>query len=215
MVSRLANFADSDSFKCNLVLPNSFCPSVGYAAPFDSVSGDASDPRALIPGSVNDTITANLQAFSTSLGANGLACGRDMYSFVSSCLDCYTAYRNWLCHILIPQCADPNLPPFMNTTGAKAPTAAFTIPRPTDQPRNAAVMNYTMDYTEMMPCLGLCTLVERKCPTTVGWNCPHRNFNANDSYAFIGHDNKKNDGNPRNGWPATDVWGNQWCSGQT
>lgn len=165
---------------------------------------------------MNDTLLWSLGNFSTALSANGLACGRDMYSYVSSCLDCYNAYRDWLCHTLLPRCADPNAPAFQNVKGRNAPTAAITVPRTTDSPRNGVNQtNYdiTINYTEMLPCLDMCTKVERACPNTLGWTCPHRNFNAAKSYAYIGKDTKHNDGNKRTGYPSQDQWGNRWCNG--
>jgi calcium channel MID1 len=100
-------------------------------------------------------------------------------------------------------------------TATNAPTAVSAVPRTTDAPRNkgSSYPTYPFNYDEMLPCISVCTLVERKCPPNLQWACPHRNFNAKDSYAFIGPDTHHGDGTAARGYPAQDVWGNRWCSG--
>ncbi|EIW69653.1 hypothetical protein TREMEDRAFT_62522 [Tremella mesenterica DSM 1558] len=59
-------------------------------------------PISTLPQAIVDLVTSSLEAFSVSLTTT--ACGRDQYSHVSTCLDCYTAYRDWVCRVTIPRC---------------------------------------------------------------------------------------------------------------
>ncbi|KAL1405281.1 stretch-activated cation channel mid1 [Vanrija albida] len=197
------------TFACPIVLPNAMCPGIGYASPVAELNASG-DGLTAIPEPFAQVLEENLQGFEVSL--NTMACGRDRYSWSSTCLDCYMAYRDWLCRIVLPQCASNSPPEFMNAD-PNGPTSPFVVPRTNSSRRNPDPFPaYTTDYNELQPCISTCTAVDRKCPPTLSFDCPHRNFNANESYAFIGKSNAKNDGVGANGWPATDVWGNRWCN---
>lgn len=197
------------TFACPIVLPNAMCPGIGYASPVAplNASGDA---LAAIPDEFAQVIEENLQGFEVSLMS--MACGRDRYSWSSTCLDCYMAYRDWLCRIVVPQCASNNPPDFENAD-PNGPGGPFVVSRTNSSRRNPDPFPaYATDYNELQPCISTCTAVDRTCPPSLQFYCPHRNFNANESYAYIGKNNMKNDGIGANGWPATDTWGNRWCN---
>lgn len=197
-----------DGFACPLLLPTDVCPNIGYASPVGTAS---ESPLSAIPDTFLTNITDSLESFQTSLSATGLACGRDRYSYVSDCVDCYNAYRDWVCQIVLPQCAESGN--FSDVGSPPAPQGPSTFDRPLDNPRNSAMSPYATDYTELQPCISVCTVVESKCPTALTFICPHRHFNADQSYAFIGGNDDSNDGTAGTGWPALDIWGNRWCSG--
>lgn len=202
----------TDDFPCSLLPPSDICPGVSYAVPFPN---DTDTMITSIPNDLRSSITASLDAFSLSVTGSGIACGRDMYSYVSTCLDCVNAYRDWLCHTLLPRCADANPQPFTNMPNGKyVPSQPITAQRTSSDPRNNAteVSSPPMDYNELLPCIGLCTAVERKCPPGLAWNCPHRSFNADKSYAYIGKNNLHGDGSANTGYPAQDQYGNVWCN---
>lgn len=180
-------------------MPTDLCPGIGYATPISTASG----PVDAIPEDLAEILTTNLQAFSASLLTS--ACGRDHFSFVSSCLDCYNAYRDWLCRIVLPQCASTNS---LHPLDEAAP---FKIPRNDTSRRNADI-SYAQDYTELLPCMSTCNQVDRACPVSLGFICPRRNFNANESYAFFTKDNAKGDGSVETGRPGLDRWGWRWCN---
>lgn len=194
-------------FRCPLMLPTAMCPGIGYASPVADTQGGGAKYLTDIPEAYSEVIAENLESFSMSLTAQ--ACGRDMYSFVSTCADCYDAYRDWVCRMVLPQCADADPAPFENISSL--PTAPHVVPRTTDSPRSAAV-SYPYAYTELLPCIAACTEVDRVCPLNLQFICPHRNFNANESYAFEGRKNGVNDGQARNGRPSIDRFGNRWCN---
>lgn len=195
------------TFPCHLVLPNSMCPGIAYAAPLEAntttLPGSTTPfPLDKIPDSIASIITDSLNHFSTSLLSS--ACGRDLFSHVSSCLDCYNAYRDWICRITVPQCASDG------SNSESVPSQ--TVARTPDSPRLSDV-SPPYAYTELLPCLSVCNKADRQCPAFVQFRCPRRLVNAQQSYAFIGEDNDEDDGDPVNGEPALDRWGNRWCNG--
>ncbi|EJT45645.1 calcium channel [Trichosporon asahii var. asahii CBS 2479] len=194
-------------FRCPLMLPTAMCPGIGYASPVADVQPGGQKYLTDIPDQFANVIAENLDTFSMSLTAQ--ACGRDMYSYVSTCADCYDAYRVWVCRMVLPQCADADPAPFENIT--TLPTAPHVVPRSTDSPRSSAI-SYPYEYSELLPCIAVCTEVDRVCPLNLQFICPHRNFNANESYAFEGRKNGVNDGQARNGRPSIDRFGNRWCN---
>ncbi|KAK4683913.1 calcium channel MID1, partial [Tremellales sp. Uapishka_1] len=190
-----------ESFPCQLLLPTDICPAIGYAVPL-APNATAGAPLQSIPTDLVQILTANLEAFSTSLLSQ--ACGRDYYSHVATCLDCHSAYRDWLCRILLPRCAS-------------SLSANFTIPRNATNSRNPG-LNLTLayDYDELLPCEAVCNKVDKSCPVNLGFRCPIRGVNAEKSYAFMGNDADVGDGSGLGGSgdpSAYDRWGNRWCNG--
>lgn len=198
-------------FRCPLLLPTAMCPGVAYATPLS----ESSDSLYSIPEPYADFIASSLRAFEVSVLSG--ACGRDRYSYVSDCSDCYAAYREWLCRLVLPQCAGDEVP-FVDVDGS-GPQAPFRLDRTLEAPRNSNISSetgppgYPIDFVELMPCINTCTRVDQRCPAALQWNCPRREFNANESYAFISDSDDRGDGSGETGWPATDVYGNRWCNG--
>jgi calcium channel MID1 len=198
-----------------LVLPTPLCPSIAYAAPFAANATSILEvpaPLASLPEPMTPLLASFLDAFATSLASK--ACGRDSYSHTSSCLDCHTAYRDWLCRTLIPRCVDPALPPD-SESNIDSDDPDVIPPRTTTRtPSSASGAEY--DYTELLPCLGVCNRVDRTCPAFMLFGCPYRDINANETYGFFGQDDAKGDGAlgyDGKGFRASDKWGNRWCNG--
>ncbi|KAK8869835.1 hypothetical protein IAR55_000403 [Kwoniella newhampshirensis] len=233
VLSRPIWFATKDeSFPCQLVLPTTLCPSIAYAAPLPVNSTPATSPSGAIlsnnspiqvlPDDLTDLLTTNLEAFSTSLLSQ--ACGRDLYSHVSSCMDCFTTYRSWLCRIVIPQCGPTNTSlsasSSSSTSSSTTSTSAETYPSPStihrswSNSRNPEQLAPEYEFEELLPCLATCNEVDRTCPVNMGFRCPRRGVNAARSYAFKGTNNKfGNGGGGAQGWEGADRWGRRWCNG--
>ena len=159
-------------------------------------------PIQVYPASTVELITSSLNAFSTSLLSQ--ACGRDLFSHVSSCLDCYMAYRDWLCRMTMRQCDS-------SITNTLAPIVPNTINR---NESRVNTLQIPYDYTELLPCLSTCNKADRVCPVFLQFRCPVRHVStALQSYAFLGKDRDIGDGSAETGWPALDQWGNRWCNG--
>ncbi|WVW83117.1 hypothetical protein I302_105135 [Kwoniella bestiolae CBS 10118] len=203
----------SESFPCQLVLPTSICPSIAYSAPLpvnstssSTPSGDLisdTSPIQSLPQELITLLTENLEGFSNSLLSQ--ACGRDLYSHVSTCSDCFASYRDWLCRLVIPQCSDPNL------SSSGDDSSSGVVHRPSSDNRNG--ISFPYDYDELLPCLSICNRVDRVCPVNMGFRCPRRAQNANESYAFIGEDTDSGDGSVEGGIRSYDVFGGRWCNG--
>ncbi|KAI9638344.1 calcium channel [Dioszegia hungarica] len=203
-LSRPVWFATKQAgFSCPLVLPTSFCPSIAYAAPLPLDPTSPTHPLSSLPSNITDQLTSNLNALSTSLLST--ACGRDRYSFASSCADCHTAYRDWLCRVLIPRCAGG-----VDTTADPAPQVTR---RTVDAPRvPGVVLGGDQGYDELLPCLSTCNAVDRACPVNLNFRCPLRKHGADKSYGFLGDDPGYGDGSADLGVAAGDGWGNTWCN---
>nr|ODN77362.1 hypothetical protein L203_06303 [Cryptococcus depauperatus CBS 7841] len=215
-----------EGFACQLVMPSSICPGIGYAAPLPAnytttatTAGQTYNVSLIrsLPDNLATVITNNLDAFSTSLLSK--ACGRDLYSHVSSCLDCYNAYRDWLCRMVIPQCGVSDSPSANITstvTGSSISTifpSPSTIHRTSSNPRNPSLPAPSYDYDELLPCMSTCNKADRTCPVWLGVRCPKRKVNAAKSYAFVGDDHSFGDGSEDQGVIAADRWGRRWCNG--
>lgn len=211
-------------------MPNDVCPNLGYSAPLDANSTAVTSPSGVtisstapiqtLPDELLEPIIQNLEAFSTSLLSN--ACGRDLFSHVSSCLDCYSAYRDWLCRVVVPQCGTAansstsaiaiEAAPSTSTSSGTFPTPS-TILRTPSSPRNPSLPIPSYSYYELLPCMSTCNRADRSCPVSMGIRCPKRKVNAAKSYAFVGDDHSYGDGSAEQGVAAQDRWGNRWCNG--
>lgn len=200
-------------FPCQLALPSSLCPGVGYAAPI-SQNTTASPipstpyPISVLPDDMTSTITSSLDAFSTSVLSG--ACGRDLYSHVVSCADCYASYRDWVCRVVVAQCAASSSND--DGSGNTPPVEPKTVERSPAAPRLPVVVP-PYEYTELLPCLSVCNSVDRDCILTLNFRCPLRNKVGNQSYAFYGEDDDQGDGSADTGQVSLDRWGNRWCNG--
>ncbi|ADV20414.1 calcium channel [Cryptococcus gattii E566] len=220
----------SADFPCQLVMPNDVCPNLGYSAPLDANSTAVTSPSGVtisstapiqtLPDELLEPIIQNLEAFSTSLLSN--ACGRDLFSHVSSCLDCYFAYRDWLCRVVVPQCgtaANSSASATAIEAATSTSTSSGTFPTPStilrmpSSPRNPSLPIPSYSYYELLPCMSTCNRADRSCPVSMGIRCPKRKVNAAKSYAFVGNDHSYGDGSAEQGVAAQDRWGNRWCNG--
>lgn len=170
-------------------------------------------PLTTLPDPMISLLTSSLDSFATTLSTK--ACGRDFYSHVSSCFDCHTSYRDWICRTLIPRCADPSLieslaPEIIPPRNIQVPLSSSTGDGVSASPLAPAYA-----YDQLLPCLGVCNKVDRTCPAFVLFTCPHRGVNANETYGFFGQDDAEGDGSRDSGSIASssDQWGNSWCNG--
>ncbi|GAA5903299.1 Mid1p [Sporobolomyces salmoneus] len=100
-------FTTKSTSSCRLLYGLDFCPSVAYSVP-----APLSLPTSDLVDYFNSTISPSLAAFArtlTTFPCNSTKFGQ--YSVVSTCTDCYEAYRDWICATTIPRCTDapPNI----------------------------------------------------------------------------------------------------------
>ena len=191
---------------CALLFDLFFCTSVAYAAPANPHTFNTTKLLA----AQYDNYTQNLyQNFSYSL--QQIPCDTTssaQYSLARNCNDCDAAYKQWLCAVTIPRCADFSDP------------ARFLQPRavshdPIDQ--SHAISNHTdptfiadmrtkvafnssrnpmIDadikpgpYKELLPCKDICYNLTRSCPAALNFACPLEGHGLNYSYGSPHPDN--------------------------
>ncbi|KZT50476.1 hypothetical protein CALCODRAFT_504687 [Calocera cornea HHB12733] len=203
------------SFPCTLVHSLPYCPFVSYAVPIPPPS--QTDPSQLgtsltqqtyaaddLPGEYTAILLSSLGNFSITLSS--FACGRDVYSPLKTCEDCYDAYRDWACAISFPRCA--------NTDVSALPRAP--LPAPALMPRTNMSRNtfppLDQTYTELLPCIETCTMVDRSCPYFLQFGCPLPGVTAEFSYG-VGFIDDAVHGRQGKGVPgAAEEYGYAWCN---
>ncbi|KAF8063511.1 stretch-activated cation channel Mid1 [Lyophyllum atratum] len=228
----------SASFACPLVFNLPYCPNVAYTVPLPqppATSGSNAYTAANLPERITTPLLSYLTNFTTTLTT--FACGRDWYSPIVGCDDCQREYRKWLCTITFTRCGEPSpsnpgshttSPPAPDATGLSAlqpkdpsnpslPQKVFSalLPQPSD---TAAARSPTLPgmggaYEMLLPCLEVCTAVDRACPSLVGFTCPTVQFNAAASYGVGYIDSADGDEAQGATGGAQDRWGNIWCNG--
>lgn len=155
-----ASFTTKTSNNCQLIFNLEFCTETAYAVPanpniFTNSSSLATfyDSSAL---AFFDDFAKTLQMHPCNTTASA------QFSLFRNCTTCLTAYKNWLCAVTIPRCADVNDP------------SPYLFDRPVNSSR-LDIIDQTVQpgaYKELMPCSDLCWGIEQNCPSTLGFNCP-------------------------------------------
>jgi calcium channel MID1 len=110
----------------------------------------------------------------------------ERYSLVRNCDDCASAYKDWLCSVMIPRCEDFSsnatyLQPrnvFNNfsdgTSIDKATLSQYTNSLPFNSSRNSLIDQWVNPgpYKEVLPCADLCYNLVQSCPASMGFSCP-------------------------------------------
>jgi hypothetical protein len=122
-----------------------------------------------------------------------------MFSLAVDCDDCATAYKQWLCSVSIPRCAD-----FSNNASYLAVRNAGQdfingSSLPADSPYRQHVASNTSrnkiidtkikpgPYKEILPCEDICSTLVKDCPSKLGFKCPSGRW-LNASYGYRNSD---------------------------
>jgi len=147
------------SDNCQLVFNLPFCTEVAYSVP---ANPDILNTSAL--ATFYDSFASSLYTnFSTTLQL--YPCNTTLsaqYTLFRNCTTCLTAYKNWLCAVTIPRCADVT------------DDAPYLFLRAENTSRNSLIDQTVQPgpYKELMPCSQLCWGIEQNCPSTLGFQCP-------------------------------------------
>ena len=219
----------SASFMCTLAHALPFCPSTAYSVPLpppplSSTNNFPIYDATNVPQDLFNQTIGTLTNFTISLST--FACGSDMYSPLVGCDDCQREYRRWLCAILFPRCSEPspeNLafitpnPKSMGIVNAGPGPAQAVLSALLPVPSQPATTDDSSPYIQgqhirLLPCIELCTAVDRACPPFLQFRCPKSNFNGAATYGFGYIDGA--DGTQDGGLvtSAQDQWGNVWCN---
>lgn len=177
---------------CQVIFDLPFCSEVAYAVPSNPTLFDTPQKLAAFYDAYADSLYKN---FTYSL--NQYPCeapSTSRYSLTRDCNDCAKAYKEWLCAVTIPRCAD-----FSSSFGYLAPRALdqkfFNATSQTEisNPKAEELLNaYTEEekavqksrnpridefikpgpYKEIKPCIDLCYTLVQSCPSNFGFSCP-------------------------------------------
>lgn len=118
-----------------------------------------------------------------------------MFSLTVGCSDCANAYKQWLCSVSIPRCADfsSNETYLMVRNAGQDFINGSSLPK--DSPyRQSVVTNASRNtlidtkikpgpYKEILPCLDVCHSLVQSCPMSLGFGCPRGPW-LNASYGY-------------------------------
>lgn len=144
---------------CQLVFNLPFCTETAYAVPANPSILNSS-ALANFYDSTASSMFANFQTTLQLTPCNTTLSAQ--YSLFRNCTTCSTAYKNWLCAVTIPRCADIT------------DDAPYLFSRPLNTSRNSLIDQTVQPgpYKELMPCSSLCWGIEQNCPATLGFQCP-------------------------------------------
>lgn len=114
------------------------------------------------------------------------------YSLARTCADCDNAYKNWLCAVVVPRCADfssPSNQTWLKPRNINRPFINGTEPSNVTDPifndANKSIMYLSSSrypsidtsmapgpYKEILPCAEMCYELVRSCPASLQFGCP-------------------------------------------
>ncbi|KAK6460207.1 stretch-activated Ca2+-permeable channel component-domain-containing protein [Scheffersomyces coipomensis] len=153
---------------CEIIFGLSFCDKVAYAVPQSS----SNSSRELLMATYDNYTEDLFQNFTYAL--QQIPCDtieNAIFSPITSCANCSSSYKDWLCSVTIPRCSSRNI------TGYKY--------RDIGQSRNDLLNNVIQPqepYFEVLPCIDVCQSMVRNCPVDFGFQCPITNASIALSY---------------------------------
>ncbi|KIX09914.1 uncharacterized protein Z518_00995 [Rhinocladiella mackenziei CBS 650.93] len=200
------NFETKTESNCALMYNLSFCSEVAYAVP---TNPDKFSPTTGLPelAALYDSHAAQMyQYFNYSL--QQIPCNTTssaQYSLARNCDDCARAYKQWLCAVTIPRCADySNKSPFLQprnlgqpfVNGSSISSSQFNVDQAllnavaTNSSRNPIIDESIQPgpYKEVLPCIDLCYDLVQSCPASLGFACPLTGAGLEASYGQRSND---------------------------
>lgn len=191
---RLKNSLSIDG-ACAVIYNLSFCSSVAYAVPGNSVTFPNSTTLATWYDNQASTAYSMFNNVMAQIPCEIEAAGQ--YSLARTCDDCAEAYKSWLCTVTIPRCMDfTNPASFLQPrnlvqsfpNGTSLPSSITTNAQDKlylNSSRNPNIDSVVKPgpYKEILPCADLCYDLVRSCPASMGFGCPTPNMiGFNNSY---------------------------------
>ncbi|CAI7642541.1 unnamed protein product [Penicillium glandicola] len=189
------NFTTKADNNCAVLFNLTFCSEVAYAVP--------SNPKLSVDKLrtiYDDYASAFYQNFSYSLQQIQCKTSEEgMFSLAVGCDDCRNAYKQWLCGVTIPRCADfsSDAPYLAVRNAGQAFINGSSLPE--DSPYRQSVAsnssrNAIIDeeikpgpYKEILPCRDICHTLVKDCPSALGFGCPEGRW-MNASYGYRNSD---------------------------
>ncbi|KAF9883524.1 Mg(2+) transporter [Aspergillus nanangensis] len=174
------NFNTKTEDNCAVLYDLSFCSEVAYAVP-SNPNMEVDKLRTLY----DDHAASLYKNFTYSL--DQVQCNTSnetRYSLAVDCNQCATAYKQWLCAVTIPRCADFSNPAeFLHPRNVGQSFDNNTQPSTNNtqkgHPAFSKSRNPLIDsqinpgpYKEILPCQDVCYNLVKKCPSVLGFQCP-------------------------------------------
>lgn len=157
-----------------------FCSEVAYAVPSNPDLGVAR-LREIYDNNAANYYT-NFEYSLQQIQCNATA--ESMFSLAVGCEDCARAYKQWLCSVSIPRCADfsSNAPYLMVRNAGQDFINGSSLP-PGSPYRHSVATNVSRNpvidqkiqpgpYKEILPCRDICYSLVKDCPMALGFGCP-------------------------------------------
>ncbi|EFX01426.1 calcium channel subunit mid1 [Grosmannia clavigera kw1407] len=203
-ISRATSFSTkAANGNCEVVFNLTFCNETAYAVPSNptrfanaSLLAQEYDQYASDMFAVFEKVLAQIPCEAPST---------QRYSLARNCTHCSAAYKNWLCSVAIPRCADFSeteawLQP--RAISGSFPNGTYLDPAMASLYPNSSAYNSSRNpfidsnvapgpYKEVLPCEDLCYNLAQSCPASLGLSCPTRSsYGFNTSYGLrTGADN--------------------------
>jgi calcium channel MID1 len=145
-------FRTKDDTTCQIIYNLEFCNEIAYSVPSNST---LYNPVAL-GRYYDDRARGYYQNFSKTMQLVACNVSDDArYSLVSTCSDCKSAYKDWICAVTLPRCADTtDTAPFLTLRNESRSPQLDQDLRPGP-------------YKEILPCGDLPKNVARTCPAVI------------------------------------------------
>ncbi|KAI9746559.1 MAG: stretch-activated cation channel mid1 [Claussenomyces sp. TS43310] len=177
------SFVTQSDGNCAVVFNLTFCETVAYAVPGNPGNISTTDLAAWYDNSAQTQyqfFDYALQQIPCEITASG------QYSLARNCTDCASAYKDWLCSVMIPRCMDYSstadwlhernvVQTYPN--GTMLDSAIVNAAQNTlylNSSRNPTIDSHVAPgpYKEILPCNDLCYNLVRDCPASMGFSCP-------------------------------------------
>ncbi len=197
-VARATSFATkAANANCEVVFNLTFCNETAYAVPSNPTRFASAAELAQV---YDDYASGMFDVFRKVLAQVPCeAPDTQRYSLARNCADCEAAYKNWLCSVAMPRCADfsddsPWLQP--RAISQPFPNGDFLDPAVAAQFPNISAYNASRNpfideniapgpYKEVLPCDDLCYRLVQSCPSAIGFSCPLPGYHGfNTSYGI-------------------------------
>lgn len=180
------SFRTRDTRNCQIIYNLDFCNEVAYSVPSNNT---LYNPTALA-GFYDQMAAGFYTNFSNSVQVTNCNASADaVYSLVSNCEDCREAYKDWICAVAVPRCADLTNP------------ASFLVYRNSSRNPTIDTVLHPGPYKEVLPCGDLVHSVTRKCPIVLGLRAPH-----GDAAFYAAYGTRSNNATITCNAPGVDFW---------
>lgn len=173
-------FTTKTEDNCAVVYDLPFCSEVAYAVP-SNPNMEMDKVRSIY----DDNAAAAYKNFTYSLSQVQCNTSNETrYSLATSCEDCADAYKEWLCAVTIPRCADFSNPArFLHPRNVGQSFDNNTSPSTNKTQHTHPAYNHSRNplidieikpgpYKEILPCRDICYTLVKKCPAVLGFQCP-------------------------------------------